>query len=472
MSQTVTQPFEPDGVYAGILYRVLPDCSIEAMLPGGLVKFKNLDQLLASDVSASSVSTGSRSYDLLGDGIERRASVPATTAPLDYYSILQDAIKKTEQNSAQLRALVYERARFNFKRDILFGHSSLGLADLVRHVNDFELAVARIEANAVDDQPGQPWRKKETEAAAAFDDVNADSGLTGSESLDSEEPPQSRAVQILPPRPISPMYSGPGQQMHNYAFGRRVEDLLPYRWFANQLLGILLLGIVFFGAAIIAGMLWVSPKTPVRIEAAAPAPKVEEKVVQRVSPAEEIALLKEAAPKVTYPLPSAFGIYVLNENKLAEMQTLPINIPDPRVALSAEIKAPSTMTIAESKPAFILFRRDLLNNAPQKLALRVVARVARDTKIVDGKATVTNIEGSWRIRNIAKDLKVSPVPGQTEMVIARLEDDAPLAPGRYALVINKVGYDFTVDGPVKSAEFCLEGFEASNGSVFTQCKAP
>lgn len=42
--------FEPDGVYAGIPYRVLSNGSIEAMLHGRIVKFKSMDQLL--DVAA------------------------------------------------------------------------------------------------------------------------------------------------------------------------------------------------------------------------------------------------------------------------------------------------------------------------------------------------------------------------------------------------------------------------------------
>ena len=40
-------PFEPDGVYNSVPYRVLPDCSIEAMMPGGLVKFKDMELHLA-----------------------------------------------------------------------------------------------------------------------------------------------------------------------------------------------------------------------------------------------------------------------------------------------------------------------------------------------------------------------------------------------------------------------------------------
>ena len=171
-----------------------------------------------------------------------------------------------------------------------------------------------------------------------------------------------------------------------------------------------------------------------------------------------------------YPLPTSFGIYALGNNKLTELHPLPIGIPDARVALSAEIKQPSATEITDNNPAFILFRRDLLNNAPQTVALRVVARVVRETKIVNAKATVTTIDGTWRIRNVSRELKVSPVPGQPEMVIARAADNAPLDAGRYALVLNRVGYDFSIAGPEKSLEFCLEGFETSSGSIFNPCR--
>src|SRR5262249_30629496 len=120
----------------------------------------------------------------------------------------------------------------------------------------------------------------------------------------------------------------------------------------------------------------------------------------------------------------------------------------------------------------ILFRRDLLNNAPQKITLRVIGRVVRETKIVGGKAATTNVDGAWRIRNISSELKISPVPGQREMLIARTDDDAPLAAGRYALVVNRTGYDFSISGTPSSPQFCLEKFEVSNGSLFNQCKSP
>ena len=98
--------------------------------------------------------------------------------------------------------------------------------------------------------------------------------------------------------------------------------------------------------------------------------------------------------------------------------------------------------------------------------------MARQTKIVDGKARTTNIEGAWRIRNISLDLKLSPVPGQREMLIARIDNDHSLAGGRYALVLNRTGYDFAIGGTEQSPAFCLEGFETASGSVFNQCRTP
>src|SRR5882672_7806910 len=222
--------FLSDGVYDGIQYRVLPDASIEAMMPGGLVKFENMDQLLASADATLTNSNGTPPIAPSDMPDERIANVPASARPLDYYSILQDAIKNTEQQSAQLRQLVYERARFNFKRDILFGHPSLGLADLVRHIDDFELAVARIEANAPDGQPNSSYRDP-------------------TELLDSAHSRSNNAVQILPQRPIPPLYEGFGQiqRVEEFKQNRRPEEVMLYARGANLFIGILLLVMVFIG---------------------------------------------------------------------------------------------------------------------------------------------------------------------------------------------------------------------------------
>jgi hypothetical protein len=443
-------PFISDSAYAGIPYRVLKDASVEALMPNGeMANFKTVEQFLAAANEKPTNSDAAPPVTTLDSEEQSKQNLPASAKPLDYYSILIDTIKKTENNSAQLRQLVYERARFNFKRDLLFGHSTLGIADIVKHVNDFELAVARIEANAIGEQPKQQDQIEYTPTLTpALPDV------------------------YTPPRSIPPIYA----TVDTFGEG---HVLRPRKSGIYRMMGMSAIAAAVFGIIVSGVMVWSSRKPPVQLTAvneaakvAAPAKQENTAPTKQESTAPTQQEDRKEQKALPFPLPASFGIYALSNNELTELQPLPIGVPDPRIALSAEITKPSATTIPDNKPAFILFRRDLLNSAPQTLALRAVARVVRETKIVGGKATVTNIDGTWRIRNVSHELKVSPVPGQPEMVIARPVSDTPLAAGRYALVLNRVGYDFTIKGQDDSLEFCLEGFEASNGSIFSQCRAP
>jgi hypothetical protein len=464
-------PFESDGVYDGIPYRVLPDASIEAITPGGLVRFKGIDQFLAFANDSLTKPNATRltvSYDMPH---ERSTNVPASAGQLDYYSILLDAIERTKHNSAQLRQLVYERARFNFKRDVLFGHSSLGLSDLVQHINDFELAVARIEATATDDPPDPKYRESECETtpnrieATTRESAHLRAARADAEVVESVS--SSTALQILEPQPAAPSYAefSPVQQMESLSYDRRAEGFASYRRAMNPLVGASIIGIVLTGIILASGTLWFLLKTAPEMIGANLAPKAEKTIVIQQNVAQE-----PAAPKLPYPLPTSFGIYALSDNKLVELQALAMNVPDPRVALSAEIRTPSTTTISDNRPSFILFRRDLVNSVPQKITLRVVARLMRETKFVSGKATSIAVDGTWRIRNISQELRISPIPGQREMVIAHLEDNVSLAAGRYELALNRIGFDFTVAGPIKAPAQCLEQFESTSGPIYTECR--
>jgi len=431
----MTDSFQSESDYAGIPYRVLSDGSVEALMPdGNVVNFRTVEQFVES-ANEQPKKSNAAPLDQPPVNGQSTQNLPASAKPLDYYSLLLDTIKNTQNNSAQLRQLVYERMRFNFKRDLLFGHSTLGLADIVRHVNDFELAVTRIEANAAVEEPK---RENQTEHQPAVT-------------------PSAGEIDVYtPPQPSPPMYVNDDVIRDSYVL-RQPRRINGYKVVGFSALGVAIL------AAIIATTVRLSQKPAV--EAAKEAAKISAAVKQ------EIAGQKKEK-ELPFPIPSSYGIYSLTNNQLTALQPLPIGIPDPRVSLSAELTKPSETTLYDNKPAFILFRRDLLNNAPQTLAVRVIARVLRETKVVGGKATTTKIEGTWRIRNVSHELKVSPVPGQPEMIMAKAATDEPLPPGRYALVLNRVGYDFTIAGKEEAPEFCLEGFEASNGSIFTQCKAP
>ena len=121
------------------------------------------------------------------------------------------------------------------------------------------------------------------------------------------------------------------------------------------------------------------------------------------------------------------------------------------------------------KLSFVVFRRDLVNNAPQTVSVRVVARVARELKFVAGKAVTTPIEGTWRIRSKSYNFRVSPLEGQREMIVIQGDPEFVLTPGRYALVFNGLGYDFTVSGPITAPEHCLEQVDTLNGVMLSEC---
>jgi hypothetical protein len=178
----------------------------------------------------------------------------------------------------------------------------------------------------------------------------------------------------------------------------------------------------------------------------------------------------ESARPSGLPLPSTYGVYAVSGGSLNELQSLPIRAPDPRVQLSAEINKPSSSILPDGKIAFILFRRELVNSAPQKISIRVVARVASALTFSSGKAATLTPEASWHIRANSYDFPVSPLNENREMVAARPEDpDFSFPSGRYVLVFEGLAYDFTVDGPITDPAQCLESFEAVNGPVFGQC---
>ena len=400
--------FESDGVYAGIPYRVHPDTSIEAIMLGGLIKFKNMDQFLAAAAATPGAIVTSHSlvsYDEPGKDDHRNTNVPASARSLDYYLILLEAIHKAEKNSAQLRALVYERARFNIKRDLLFGYSSMGLAEIVQQVNAFEHAVARIETNFdhgqanVDhqnDKTPQPVRSASGAAVARINTSPEDSETSLAHR--NEAPPEParfasrNAVEILSPRPATPVFEdlGPVERVENLRFGRPPDTARSFALTAIQVIGSSLLGMLCIAVIVMTVVLWHSAKVPPQIDATHKMPQIVTADVKHSSGEADIKPA-DAPAKLPFPVPTSFGIYALSDKKLVKLEPLLAKVPDPRVALSAEITKPSATTIFANKPSFILFRRNLLNDAPDRLTLRVVARMAQETKIC------------WRQSNNDKD---------------------------------------------------------------------
>jgi hypothetical protein len=140
--------------------------------------------------------------------------------------------------------------------------------------------------------------------------------------------------------------------------------------------------------------------------------------------------------------------------------------------MSTPVSQPSRTTLPNGKMKFVIFRRDVAGNAPDRIEVRVVARVVRAlTFDANGKASFSPVSDAWNIRNISYDFRVRPIAGNPEMLLVQPENaDFTLPAGRYVLNLKNQGYDFTVAGKVTDPSQCLERTDAANGSFFSDCR--
>jgi hypothetical protein len=75
------------------------------------------------------------------------------------------------------------------------------------------------------------------------------------------------------------------------------------------------------------------------------------------------------------------------------------------------------------------------------------------------------------MRNISIPYRTGPKKDYPDMYEIRSEDsNVPLTPGRYALVVKGLAYDFTVAGQVTDPRLCLERLVANNGRFYSECR--
>jgi hypothetical protein len=375
-------------------------------------------------------------------------------AAADFESLLLGVIDAATHDPRQLRHLVYELARSNLRSEAGFEWPSVTPED----IGALETAIARIELIIAQKQRLEA--RGESRAVRGAGAKGASKGLTVKSLVRSPvslwrhdvSPGQGAAVPLAPERgnaPVEIVY--PEQEKLDPSRLRRRVWLWFVVWPFIQLASV---------AGFCLALYLAMSGRPAGVEVQAPIVKA------------EVAPAAPSEPKSSgLPLPSSYGVYAVSNGSLSELQALPIRAPDPRVRLSAEITKPSATTLPDGKVVFILFQRELMNSAPQKLAVRVVARVASSLTYSSGKAAAVKVEASWHIRSNSFGYLVSPMGENREMVVVRPENpDFAFVPGRYALILGALAYDFTVDGPITDPAQCLESFEAVGGLVYIDCR--
>jgi hypothetical protein len=396
------------------------------------------------------------------------------SADEDHYSVLTRLVAAVSQDHTQLRMLVYEFARRKLRRNLFQQFEEGDWSGIEERTRVLEDAIDQIEteyANKV--RPltfvADPPLTTQYSTKAVSGPSTSQKAITLS-SRGTPAPVSSMSPYDDKKRtsPLGPMSDGDVF----FAVARFDKRTRAKIWWKVQLSLAVVLGVVIYvaidgqSALSFLGLRQFDPPATVSVANssnpdAAVSPEGKPKAT---------ATLRPNTPSI--PIPTEYGAYAVSQGQLVQLDLLSMRVPDQRVAISPVISTPARAHLPAGKLEFVVFRRDLVNTAPDRIMLRVVAQVARAlTFDASGKAITTNIADAWVVRSNSYPMRVAPVADNPEMIIIRPDPaDLVLPTGRYALVLKGIAYDFIVDGPVTDIAHCLERTDALTSPVYTECR--
>jgi len=378
---------------------------------------------------------------------------------IEYALTLQRIISTVKDDPAQLRLTIYEFARARLKIDT----SRVEKSEQDRLAAALETAIQGVEEfSARREQKERIQSNPTAQIGQAASPVASPS--TTLATLRSVTPAPEDI--LLPERD----YLRPDVQPVVEVRTRTLLSTLA-RFCVAMLLFAVVAGLAYRKAPLLLGERFSQLTSPTDAKQVAPQPTADASA-QSLAPAAEAKTAATSSSPPPFPLPSDYGIYALSNGALTELNVLPERVPDKRIAMSTPVTQPSRGTIPDGKARFVLFRRDLAENAPDRVEVRVVARVVRAlTFDAKGRPSFSPVTDVWNIRNLAYELRVRPIAGNPEMLLVQSEKaDFALPAGRYVLVLKDQGYDFTVAGKVTDVAQCLERTDAANGEFYSECQ--
>jgi hypothetical protein len=362
---------------------------------------------------------------------------------VEFALMLSDVINSVRKNPEYLRATIYELARHKLEEQ----YKSESFADVRKLSKSLEIAIQGVEVFNKN--------KEATEAALPEPDAAQKKSLTSARA--------SRQDVTYVVQPVSPAMEVRVSAPESSPAQKKLARSAAVWWFAATLP--LALAAVFGTVSL---DLLGNKRNVVINEPTSISPKVDP--LASPQSASTAADRRPAAPSPA--LPSTFGIYAVSDDKLHELELLPGRAPDARVAISSLLTTNSRTTLPDGHITFIVYRRDSATNAVDRAEVRFIARIEREASFdKDGKHVVTSVDDNWVMRNISIPYRMAPKKDNPDMYEVRSENpETPLAPGRYALVLKGLAYDFSIAGPVTDPRQCLERLVASNGRFYTECK--
>jgi hypothetical protein len=431
---------------------------------------------------------------------------------VDFALALLSGIESAKKDPAQLRHIVYELARVSLEREVRKqghdGSPSVNVCETPRLMLAFEAAIGHVERFSREQEklpyppadlrslhgcPADAAVSELRQSRHAYQARKSNEAHAPYQSHELYEPVRGENADVPPPGLVKPNVTGSNQAWNTIdTRGLRGGHV------AKQQTGgyaLLLRGLVFSFAVVVPSLVaYALLKPGVEIAPAArtsvvhvrhPAVPPTEATSSRPalvaaassdfvqqSFSEGRATIKAAQSEQPFwPLPSAFGVYAVNGRQLIELEPLVGRVPD-KVFMTSPISTPSRIRLADGRVGFIVFRRDVANSPPDRIAVRVVAKIKQSLKFArTGKAETARLDDVWTVRNISYDFRVAPIRENPEMLLLRPENpEFEFAPGRYALVVKGQAYDFTVAGEITETAQCLERTEAANGTFYSECR--
>jgi hypothetical protein len=316
----------------------------------------------------------------------------------DYYTILTTLIAASAANNPEARKRVYELARYELRRRLSSRAKELGQFDEAQQLRAFETAVERIEANL----GGNPAEREHYGANLVTAVVDS-------------------SVEIIPPAGHGPP---PPQSQYAFSPERASPKTSSATWSVLPLVG----------AAILSVATYVAVERGVREQ---PELQSDQNIPDKSTSSQSVAL----------PLPVAYGVYAVADGRLTELEPLSIKVIGHGIAPTGVISTASKAKLPNGRIQFVIFRRELVNNAPEKVVVQAVAPITPAQSFGEGE-TLGNLNGSWAVGNTFYQMKVAPIGGRSGMIVIRPADSKFSFPtGRYVLVLNRLAYDFSVAGP-------------------------
>ena len=250
----------------------------------------------------------------------------------DFYFALSSVIMASARDNPELRSKIYNLARSKLRRQLDREVVQSGATDGAQQLQALEIAIKQIEADLAKDISPHPYSGALVPAAGS-------------------------KIEIIT------TITAPGLRTseRNYSAPRRHPANSHAIWSVLPLIAAAILGIAAY--VVVERGVYETPPAGAQADRAIAG---DEKSVHPPSPA--------------LTLPTSYGVYALENSKLAVLEPLTIRIPEREVAISGTLSTASKTTLQQGKIQFIAFRRDLVNKAPEKVPVRVVAQVRHHSR--------------------------------------------------------------------------------------------